>query len=354
MYIIDQSSNRIKKIQPSLFKEAKFTERNNLQEWIVNEPEIFGEKLLYIQKEFNGFDDTQERLDILGIDRKGNLVIIENKLDDTGRDVTWQSIKYASYCSTLNKENIIAIYQKYLGSEYKAEELLLNFLEKKNMEEVDINNSQRIILVAGKYRKEVTSTVLWLRNNYNLDIKCFEVSLNHLDQKYILDIEQIIPAKKEVEEFMISVSNRNKEEIAIKSRASKNIEFWEQFLKISNLENTIFCTISPSKDSWIAKSMGKNIQLCIVQSKTFVRVELYEQNSLKKQNKELLKSLIKHKDFIEKEIGCELIWGDKISIQLNGLNIEKTEDWENMIKFLNDYSKRFYDVFKPIINEIKF
>jgi hypothetical protein len=57
----------------------------------------FGEELLVIQKEFSGFSDTHERLDILALDKQGSLVLIENKLDDTGRDVTWQALKYASY-----------------------------------------------------------------------------------------------------------------------------------------------------------------------------------------------------------------------------------------------------------------
>lgn len=31
--------------------------------------------------------DTRECLDLLALDKDGNLVIIENKLDDSGRDV---------------------------------------------------------------------------------------------------------------------------------------------------------------------------------------------------------------------------------------------------------------------------
>jgi len=38
---------------------------------------------LIIQKEFDGFNDTRERLDLLALDKEGNIVIIENKLDDT-------------------------------------------------------------------------------------------------------------------------------------------------------------------------------------------------------------------------------------------------------------------------------
>jgi RecB family endonuclease NucS len=41
---------------------------------------------LIIQKEFAGFGDTKERLDLLALDKKGKLVVIENKLDDSGRD----------------------------------------------------------------------------------------------------------------------------------------------------------------------------------------------------------------------------------------------------------------------------
>lgn len=41
-------------------------------------------------------------------------MIIENKLDDSGRDVVWQAVKYASYCASLSKAQIVEIYQQYL------------------------------------------------------------------------------------------------------------------------------------------------------------------------------------------------------------------------------------------------
>ena len=36
-------------------------------------------ELLVNKKEFSRFEDTKERLDLLALDKKGNLVIIENK-----------------------------------------------------------------------------------------------------------------------------------------------------------------------------------------------------------------------------------------------------------------------------------
>ena len=55
-----------------------------MQEWISDNSYILGEKLLIIQKEFDGFSDTNERLDLLAMDENGKLVVIENKLDDSG------------------------------------------------------------------------------------------------------------------------------------------------------------------------------------------------------------------------------------------------------------------------------
>ena len=96
MFKIDKSTNRITRLQNKRFSDLGFSERNHLQEWLAYQPDAFGEELLIIQKEFDGFDDTRERLDLLALDKDGNLVIIENKLDDTGRDVGWQALKYAS------------------------------------------------------------------------------------------------------------------------------------------------------------------------------------------------------------------------------------------------------------------
>ena len=75
MFRIDHASNRITKLKLMKFTELGFTERNHLQEWLANQPDALGEELLIIQKEFDGFDDTRERLDLLAIDKAGALVI---------------------------------------------------------------------------------------------------------------------------------------------------------------------------------------------------------------------------------------------------------------------------------------
>ena len=88
-----RESERIKEVE---FAQLGLRERRDIQEWIAANPGILGEDLLIIGKEFSGFDLTNERPDLLAVDSSGKLVVIELKRDDTGGNVHWQAIKYAS------------------------------------------------------------------------------------------------------------------------------------------------------------------------------------------------------------------------------------------------------------------
>ena len=83
MYKINKENNTIEQLDLRTFSELNFKEREHLQEWIAKNPSALGEELLIIQKEYAGFDKTNERLDLLALDKEGALVIIENKLDDS-------------------------------------------------------------------------------------------------------------------------------------------------------------------------------------------------------------------------------------------------------------------------------
>ncbi|MEM8329632.1 hypothetical protein Q4S08_18560, partial [Morganella morganii] len=139
-----------------------------------------------------GFDETKERLDLLALDKDGNLVIIENKLDDSGRDVVWQSLKYAGYCANLRQESIIDIFQRYLN-QYEpnetrsASEIIIEFIGR----EVVLNRkgTQRVIMVAAHFRKEVTNTALWLMQ-FNIGIQCFKVTPYCFGNDVFIDIRQ--------------------------------------------------------------------------------------------------------------------------------------------------------------------
>lgn len=364
MYLIDRHKNRILRLKQKSFSELKFREREHLQEWIANDPSSLGEELLIIQKEFSGFNDTNERLDLLALDKLGNLVIIENKLDDSGKDVTWQVIKYASYCSSLTKQDIINIYQDFLGTSAIAQDKISDFFEGRDITEILLNqglNSQRLILVAANFRKEVTSTVLWLMN-FKIRLQCFKVTPFSYNEQLFLNVEQILPTK-DTEDFVISIATKAQEEIEVqetlKSRHHIRLKFWEQFINASNQVNNLFSNISPSKDNWIGKGIGMSgVNLNFVVTSNYCRGEIFINRGNKEENKEIFDYLFKMKDKIELEFGGNFEWErmddnitSRIKYQLDGVSYFEEDDWKKMNDFLIDVSGRMEKALRePIKN----
>lgn len=367
MYQINRKNNEIIRLEENTFSELGLRERDHLQEWIAKDPSCLGEELLIIQKEFDGFQDTRERLDLLAMDKQGNLVIIENKLDDSGRDVTWQVLKYASYCSSLSRDDIKNIFQQFLqssGDDSSAEETIADFLEKDDFSEAQINHgtAQRIVMIAGKFRKEVTSTVIWLMN-FNIRIQCFKVTPYVYGQNLLLNFDQILPVK-DAEEYSISMASKAQEEIAtqekLKHRHQVRLEFWNEYLRQSNQVNDLFSNISPSKDNWIGIGMGMTgVTLWLVISKSYARSEIYMNRGSKEENKFCFDFLAQRKEQIDKDFGGTLIWernDDKITSriksQLDGVSLYEKEDWPKMINFMIDSAERMEQAFKKPIRQL--
>lgn len=367
MYQISKKANSISKIKEASFSSLNYTERAHLQEWIADTPNIFWEDLLIIQKEFDGFSDTRERLDLLALDLEWNLVIIENKLDDTGRDVVWQSLKYASYCSTLRKAEIIDIYQSYLDK-YDSWKIAVkeieNFFDTSDLEDIEFNRtqSQRIIMVAWNFRKEVTSTALWLMN-YWLRLQCFKATVFVQWDEHLLNIDQIIPIP-DAEEFTISMATKNAEvahnNTQKRSRHDIRTKFWTKLLPVSNDKLDLFSGVSPSKEPWLAKWAWKSwLRYVYVSTRSYCRIELYSQRATKEDNQKVYDYLIKHKDSIEKNFWDKLVWEDlpskkaiRISYQLDWVSIYIEEDHQKIINFLTDSMVKFYPAISTYVDKL--
>jgi len=365
MFVVNKVENRIEKIQSHSFSELGFREREHLQEWLENHPDTFGEELLFIQKEFDGFDDTRERLDLLAIDKTGNLVVIENKLDDSGRNVNWQAQKYAAYCSTLSKQQIKDIYQQYLNKKQQVkdgETLICEFLEKEDFSEVQLNETQRIIFVAANYRKEVTSTVLWLLNNYNLQIQCFKVTPYKLDEQVFLNIEQIIPVK-EAADYTIRMAEKKQEEQHAKNeletRHKIRLEFWKILLQKFNAKNNLFANISPLKESWIGTGAGlSGVGFYFVVTKKYAGTQVDVNRGIIEENQFVYKKLLEYKEEIEAVTG-KLDWEQvegrktiKIKQRNYDLNLYKREDWEKMMEFMMESMLKMERAFREPLQKI--
>lgn len=368
MFLVDSRNKTTEEIKEITFKEVGLKERKDLQEWIANNPNMLGEDLLIIQKEFDGFNDTNERLDLLALDKDGNLVIIENKLDDSGRNVVWQSLKYAGYCSSLKKEDVRSIFQQYLiktGTNGNAETIITDFLEKPDFSEVQLNQdlTQRIILVAKEFRKEVTNTVIWARK-FGMKIQCIKIIPYMIGEQLLVDTDQIIPVK-DIEDIMIGYDEKSLENIRSKEDLANceiyRNEFWHKLLPYFNTKSDLFSGRNmelTQNNAWL--STGSGIAGCpfnFVVTKDRCNVEFGLSSSEKEFNKRLYDYLYNSKSEIENVFGDELIWErlddkkmSRISYKLENVSLYNKDDWDDMIVFLTENMIKLEKSFRKYID----
>ena len=357
MYILDQNNKSLIKAKECTFKELNLKERQDLQEWIAKEPASLGEKLLIIQKEYADWDKTKERLDLLALDEVGNLVVIENKLDDSGKDVTWQAIKYASYCSTLDTKQIIQIFQEYLGASKNAEDELCDFFNVKGTDDLKLNtgNSQRIILVAAHFTNEVTSSVMWLRT-FNIDISCVKVSVSQFQGQVLLEFDTIIPIK-EAKDYLVKKANKEQadsiNEGSTPVRYINRKKFWEEFVEYCKSHQGLFSGSTPVTDNWISKSVSsiRGGTINVIINKDNCRAELYLNTGEQTTNKAIFDKLLSIKDELDAQLpGME--WqrmDDKVTCRVR---LDKQysylieEDKTKIFEFFLNTGQKMMDIFQ--------
>ena len=206
MYRVDIENKKLIEIPATTYSVLNLRERFDIQEWIAATPEILGEPLKIISKEL--ILPSGRRLDLLAVDKEGALVVIELKRDGSGSDVEWQAIKYASYCSSFSHDEIYKQFAEYLGTDSDdAQEEIESFI---NCEPEELNQSQRIILVAKEFHSEVISAVLWLRES-EINIECIRLTPYFDQQRGLFINPEIIIPLPEAKDYIQKKESKRKE-----------------------------------------------------------------------------------------------------------------------------------------------
>ena len=209
LFRVNPESQQSERIEEVDFARLGLRERRDIQEWVAANPGILGDDLLMIGKEFSGFDQTSERLDLLAVDLDGRLVIIELKRDDTGSDVHWQAIKYASYFQRATADALIGVASDYWKeSPEDAETRLFQHLGADDLNA--LNNDQRIILASHRFAPEVTSAALWINQKVPTEdlITCVRLTPYRDAQTDSLYVQAttIIPIP-EAEQYLVNIDS---------------------------------------------------------------------------------------------------------------------------------------------------
>lgn len=217
IFSIDRDTNELSEIREEAFATLDVLERRDFQEWVIDNPEILGEELLVIQSEYANFEETSDRLDVLALDPDGKLVVVELKRDEADDTTDLQAIKYASYCATLTAEEVQKEYRTFWngrGEDYSPEEVGQHFAEfldgsvdeespfaEEGWAAFDLDDRPRILLAAGSFDIQVTAPVVWLIEEYDLDITCVTMHAYRHEGELLLHSRQVIPIQ-EAEEYM--------------------------------------------------------------------------------------------------------------------------------------------------------
>jgi hypothetical protein len=217
-------------------------------------------------------------------------------------------------------------------------------------------------MIAGEFRKEVTSTVLWLLN-YGLRVQCFKAIPYKLGEQLFLNLEQIIPIK-EAEDFVISMAKKSREEVGIqeelKERHIIRRKFWTAYIKETNKVSSLYQNVSPGKDHWISAGSGiSGVTYTSVVTGDYIRMELSIHGRTQEENKSIFDALFAKRQQIESDFGKQLEWErmddkrmSRIKFELPEVSVFHEEDWDRMIHFMGEVVPKFEAAFKKPISQL--
>lgn len=213
MAIFELNADKIMAVPETTFGSQGVLERGHLQRVLRANLEVVAPHTMLLDEEFGRWEDSRRRIDLLGLDKSGDLVVIELKRTDDGGHMDLQAIRYAAMISAMTFEQVVAAraeFQAANGIEGDAEQAILEFLEWEEADEDQFAQNVRIVLVSADFSKELTTAVMWL-NNHDLDIRCVRLKPYLLDGRLLLDVQQVIPLP-EAAEYQVRVKEKTQQE----------------------------------------------------------------------------------------------------------------------------------------------
>ena len=160
MYLWSVDGNKSLKPIP----KSKLTLESHLEDWITNDPSMLDLDLLIIGRQV--YTDHGGNIDVLAMNRDGDMVVIELKKDRTPRDVVAQCLDYASWVNDLNYDRISETHKKHmekdLGESYQSafDDQLPETL----------NENHQIVIVAASLDDTTERIIQYLADKHSMNI----------------------------------------------------------------------------------------------------------------------------------------------------------------------------------------
>ena len=173
---------------------------------------LLEEGLFILAEEYGDWVEFGRRIDLLGLDADGRLVVVELKREDQDSLMDLQAVRYAAMVANTTLEQSIDAHQGYMdirGIQGEAESRIGDHLGAYE-DQISISTCNlRIILVSANFSTELTNSVLWL-NNVGLDNTCVKLQLYSVDDSVFVERTQVLPMP-EAEDYMVRLRGRERE-----------------------------------------------------------------------------------------------------------------------------------------------
>lgn len=237
IYKVVGDKERLAEVDSTSFGQEGMLERADLQRLLRDQPQVLEEGLLIISEEFGNWQDSNRRIDLLGLDAEGRLVVVELKRGETGSHMDLQAIRYAAMVANMTFQQTVDTYQNYLdkrankestGNEPDdAESRLREHLPSNDQDDPVIHTEiPRIILASENFGKELTTCVMWLNDSWLRDegqeIKCVRLQPHRNGDEVLIEASVVIPLP-EASDYQVRVEQRERERRSVTSGKVQNI-----------------------------------------------------------------------------------------------------------------------------------
>ena len=208
------------------FSQHFVKERDDLQKTLRDHIHLILPEHFVLAEEFGDWTDSKRRIDLLAIDKRANLVVIELKRGKKGAHMELQALRYASMVSQMTFAQAVAAHAASMEiEEGDAEQALLDFLEWDEPQETEFAQDVRIVLIAADFSHELVTSVLWLGERGGLNITCIRLRPHTFKGKLLLDVQTLVPLP-EAADYQIRVKEKAVAERQEKQTSGRWTGFW--------------------------------------------------------------------------------------------------------------------------------
>ena len=146
--------------------QSKLDFEDRLENWLESDISIISDDLLVIGRQVE--TDFGGVIDLLCMDYRGDLVIVELKRDKTPREITAQILDYASWVSELSNDDTTQIWGEYIEEDVPLEEIFKDKF-KDDLPEI-LNEHHRMLIIGSEIDSSSERIIKYLSDTYGVNI----------------------------------------------------------------------------------------------------------------------------------------------------------------------------------------